>query len=154
MAGVDPFSLELLRTVSGRTLSLRVLALLCDENAGLVYGTIDEVPADLEGLDTDRILALDAASERTLIGLLGEASYVRVDARDVLAEHVRLGSGAVILSRTFQQAGSGQDFEHSVAGLREAETRLARRTVEEAAGDAQRIAAVIVDIARSMPPRA
>lgn len=87
IAGADPFSLELLRTVSGRPLSLRALALLCDETAGLVYGTIAEVPADLDGLDTDRILALDAASERTLIGLLGEASYVRVDVRDVLTEH-------------------------------------------------------------------
>jgi hypothetical protein len=87
IAGTDPFSLELLRTVSGRRLSLRALALLSDETAGLVYGTITEVPADLDGLDTDRILGLDAASERTLIGLLGEAGYVRVDARDVLAEH-------------------------------------------------------------------
>lgn len=86
VAGTDPFSLELLRTVSGRPLSLRALALLSDQTAGLVYGTIAEVPADLDGLDTDRILALDAASERTLIGLLGEAGYVRVDARDVLTE--------------------------------------------------------------------
>lgn len=86
VAGTDPFSLELLRTVSGRPLSLRALALLSDDTAGLVYGTITEVPADLDGLDTDRILALDTASERTLIGLLGEAGYVRVDARDVLTE--------------------------------------------------------------------
>lgn len=86
VAGIDPLALELLRTVSGRPLSLRALALLSDETAGLVYGTIAEVPADLDGLDTDRILALDAASERTLIGLLGEAGYVRVDARDVLTE--------------------------------------------------------------------
>jgi hypothetical protein len=86
VAGIDPLSLELLRMVSGRPLSLRALALLSDETAGLVYGTIAEVPADLDGLDTDRILALDAASERTLIGLLGEAGYVRVDARDVLTQ--------------------------------------------------------------------
>lgn len=86
IVGIDPFSLELLRTVSGRPLSLRALALLSDETSGLVYGTITEVPADLDGLDTNRILALDAASERTLIGLLGEAGYVRVDARDVLTE--------------------------------------------------------------------
>ncbi len=87
IAGADPFSLELLRTVSGAHHSLRSLSQLCDKTAGLVYGTIAEVPADLEGLDSDRILALDAASERTLIGLLGEAGYVRIDARDVLAEH-------------------------------------------------------------------
>lgn len=84
--GFDPFSLPLLRTVSGRALSLRELALLTDETAGLVYGTIPEVTADLEGLDLDRILALDAGTERTLIGMLGEAGYVRVDARDVLTE--------------------------------------------------------------------
>jgi hypothetical protein len=83
--GVDPFTLPLLRTVSGLALSLSEVALLCDQTGGLVYGTIPEVPADLEGLDPDRILALDAVSERTLIGLIGEAGYVRVDARDVLA---------------------------------------------------------------------
>jgi hypothetical protein len=81
----DPFSLPLLRTVSGNELSLAELALLCDETGGLVYGTIPEVAADLAGLDPDRILALDAGTERTLIGLLGEAGYVRIDARDVLA---------------------------------------------------------------------
>lgn len=81
----DPFSLTLLRTVSGKPLSLSELALLCDQTGGLVYGTIPEVPADLDGLDLDRVLALDADSERTLIGLLGEGGYVRIDARDVLA---------------------------------------------------------------------
>jgi hypothetical protein len=86
-SGFDPFSLPLLRTVSGKALSLRELALLSDATAGLVYGTIPEVPADLEGLDRDRILALDAASERILIAMLGESGYVRVDARDVLTEH-------------------------------------------------------------------
>jgi hypothetical protein len=83
--GFDPFSLPLLRTLSGIELSLGELALLCDETGGLVYGTIPEVKADLAGLDPDRILALDAGTERTLIGLLGEAGYVRIDARDVLA---------------------------------------------------------------------
>ncbi len=84
-AGFDPFSLALLRTISGKPISLRELALVCDETGGLVYGMTPEVPADLEGLDGDRILELDAATERTLISMLGEAGYVRVDARDVLA---------------------------------------------------------------------
>ncbi|HLT37974.1 MAG TPA: hypothetical protein VK034_16930, partial [Enhygromyxa sp.] len=82
----DPFSLPLLRTVSGMPLSLSELALMCDETGGLVYGTIPEVPADLDDLDPDLILALDASTERILIGLIGEAGYVRIDARDVLAE--------------------------------------------------------------------
>lgn len=84
---VDPFSLPLLRTVSGMALSLSELALMCDETGGLVYGTIPEVPADLDDLDPDLILALDSSTERTLIGLIGEAGYVRIDARDVLAQH-------------------------------------------------------------------
>ncbi|PRP97873.1 hypothetical protein ENSA5_31060 [Enhygromyxa salina] len=88
VAGFDPFSLNLLRTVSGRAISLRELALLTDQTAGLVYGTIPEVPADLDGLDLDRILALDAGTERILISMLGEAGYVRVDARDVLTEEL------------------------------------------------------------------
>ncbi|MFO7567105.1 MAG: hypothetical protein R6X02_30955 [Enhygromyxa sp.] len=82
----DPFALPLLRAVSGRALSLSELALMCDETGGLVYGTIFEIPADLDGLDPERILALDAGTERTLIGLVGEAGYVRVDAREILAE--------------------------------------------------------------------
>jgi hypothetical protein len=82
--GFDPFSLTLLRTVSGMALSLSELALMVDATGGLVYGTIPEVAADLQDLDPDLILALDASTERTLIGLLGEGGYVRVDARDVL----------------------------------------------------------------------
>ncbi|KIG13840.1 hypothetical protein DB30_07495 [Enhygromyxa salina] len=85
--GFDPFSLPLLRTLGGRALSLRELALLTDETAGLVYGTVPEVTPDLDGLDLDRILALEAGTERALIGMLGEAGYVRVDARDVLTKH-------------------------------------------------------------------
>jgi hypothetical protein len=85
-AGFDPLALPLLHTVSGKPLSLRALALLGDATGGLVYATIPEVAADLNGLDLDRVLALDGASERALISLLGDAGYVRVDARDVLAE--------------------------------------------------------------------
>ncbi|HVH99412.1 MAG TPA: hypothetical protein VM869_11890, partial [Enhygromyxa sp.] len=84
--GFDPFQLPLLRTVSGIELSLSELALMCDATGGLVYGTIPEVAADLDDLDPDLILALDAGIERTLIGLLGESGYVRIDARDVLTE--------------------------------------------------------------------
>jgi hypothetical protein len=67
--------------------------------------------------------------------------------RDVLAEHVRLGSGAVILSRTFHQHGSGEDFEQQVAALREAEAQLRERTPQQVLDDARRIAGVIRRIA-------
>jgi hypothetical protein len=73
--------------------------------------------------------------------------------RDVLAEHLRLGSRSVILSRTFHEAGSGE-FERDIAALREAEVRLEGRTGSEAAADAQCIANTIRDIASRMPVRA
>ena len=53
--------------------------------------------------------------------------------RDVLAEHVRLGSGAVILSRTFNRAGAQpgeKSFEQAVAELRVAELALGLRGSE------------------------
>ncbi len=85
--GLDLLALRLLRTVSGRELTLRELPELLEGGHGLIYGVIPEVPADLKGLDTDLILDLDAVSERLLIALLGESAYVRIDARDLLAEH-------------------------------------------------------------------
>lgn len=53
--------------------------------------------------------------------------------RNVLAEHVRLGSGAVILSRTFNRADAqpgGKSFEQAVAALRTAELALGLRSSE------------------------
>ncbi len=52
---------------------------------------------------------------------------------DVLAEHVRLGSGAVILSRTFNRADTSageKTFEQAVAELRLAELELGLRNPE------------------------
>jgi hypothetical protein len=72
--------------------------------------------------------------------------------RDVLAEHQRLGSGAVILSRTFHR-DSEMDFEREIAALREAERELARRTPEQVQADAARIAARIRSIAAELAAR-
>jgi hypothetical protein len=76
----------ILRTLDGVAHSLHDLEAQMESTGGLVYGVVREVPADLHGLDLSRILDLDPQQERMLISLLGEASYVRVDARDVLAE--------------------------------------------------------------------
>ncbi len=73
--------------------------------------------------------------------------------RDVLAEHLRLGSGAVILSRTFHREGGGVAFEREIAALREAEFQLARRTPEQQSADQQRIARLIVQIGAEMAAR-
>jgi hypothetical protein len=67
--------------------------------------------------------------------------------RDVLAEHLRLRSGAVILSRTFHRSEDGGSFEDEVARLREAERELAQRTPAQVEDDARRIAASIQAIA-------
>jgi hypothetical protein len=67
--------------------------------------------------------------------------------RDVLAEHLRLGSGSVILSRTFHRGEGGASFEDEVAKLREAERELAQRTPTQVDNDARRIAETIRMIA-------
>jgi len=74
--------------------------------------------------------------------------------RDVLAEHLRLGSGAVILSRTFHRLDSETLFEQEVAALRQAETELGRRTPAQVEADRQRIAATIRRVAAELPARA
>ncbi|MBG9387870.1 aldolase/citrate lyase family protein [Caenimonas aquaedulcis] len=69
--------------------------------------------------------------------------------RDVLAEHLRLRSGAVILSRTFHRAQDGS-FEDQVAQLRQAEAQLAARSAEQVEADRLRIADLIRRIAAGM----
>ncbi|MEJ8858363.1 aldolase/citrate lyase family protein [Variovorax robiniae] len=73
--------------------------------------------------------------------------------RDVLAEHVRLGSNAVILSRTFYASESTVSLEQEVAALREAETRLASRDNDQAARESQAIRESVVTIAASLRDR-
>lgn len=67
--------------------------------------------------------------------------------RDVLAEHLRLASGAVILSRSFHRGESGMPFEQEVARLRTAEAQLACRDAVQVQADSQRIAATIRSLA-------
>ena len=67
---------------------------------------------------------------------------------DVLAEHLRLGSGAVILSRTFSRPDGEASFEQAVADLRRAEQQLALRTAVQVEADHQRIARLIADLAQ------
>jgi hypothetical protein len=74
--------------------------------------------------------------------------------RDVLAEHVRLGSGAVILSRTFHRDDPDAVFEQEVAALRAAEAQLRGRTPEQARADAARGAGTIRRIVADLPARA
>lgn len=69
--------------------------------------------------------------------------------RDVLAEHLRLGSGAVILSRTFHCADLAL-LEAQVGSLRDAEHKLVKRSPAVIEVDRQRVAAKIGDITQAM----
>ena len=64
----------------------------------------------------------------------------------VLAEHARLGSGAVILSRAFHRADAdpgNSSFEKGVAELRLAEQQLSRRSVQQIEEDRLKTATLI-----------
>lgn len=70
--------------------------------------------------------------------------------RDVLAEHVRMGSQAVILSRTFNRAGAEpgeESFEQAVAALRKAELELSTRAPEGVEKDRLRTRRLITELA-------
>lgn len=70
--------------------------------------------------------------------------------RDVLGEHVRLGSSAVILSRTFHAGETSDSFEQEIAALRQAERELATRNAHEMQADRQRVAMRIAQVAAQM----
>ena len=67
--------------------------------------------------------------------------------QDVLAEHARLGSRAVILSRTFNRADEATTFEQAVAELRQAERVLALRDPAAIETDRTRVAGLISQLA-------
>ena len=82
----------------------------------------------------------------------GFGGIARVDegllpGQDVLAEHLRLGSQAVILSRTFNRADGVTTFEQAVAELRQAERTLAQRSADAVQADRHRVAGLIGQLA-------
>jgi hypothetical protein len=86
---------------------------------------------------------------------LGFGGIARLDegllpGRDVLAEHLRLGSQAVILSRTFRGDDPAAALASGVASLRQAEQALAARTPQQVEADRVRIAAQIDAIATNL----
>jgi hypothetical protein len=99
----------------------------------------------------DRVAAL--ARERGLD--FGFGGIARLDegllpGRDVLAEHVRLGSRSVILSRTYHRSESVHSFEDEVALLRVAEAGFRKRGPEQAMEESKRISAAIAVIAQRL----
>jgi hypothetical protein len=103
----------------------------------------------------DRVAALaHAQGLRFGFGGIARLDEGLLPGRDVLAEHLRLGSQAVILSRTFHGNGDAAAFEVGVAALREAERSLARRSTDQVEADRQRIAAAIEAVADKLRRRA
>ena len=84
---LDLRTLPILRTLDGTPQSLLDVAARMGRCDGLVYGALRGMPPRLDGLDTSRILDLELHEERALVLLFGENAYVRVDGREVLAEH-------------------------------------------------------------------
>lgn len=79
---------------------------------------------------------------------LGFGGIARVDegalpGRDVLGEHIRLGSQSVILSRTFNRPDADKSFEEAVAAIRAAEAELSLRTPAQTEEDRIRVAGQI-----------
>jgi hypothetical protein len=98
-----------------------------------------------------------AAAARRYGLFFGFGGIARVDegllpGSDVLAEHLRLGSSSVILSRTFHRGEESETFEAEVARLRQAEQELARRSPAQIEADARRIADLIERIAAAAGP--
>jgi len=84
-ADIDLLAAPVFRTLSGDLVGLREIVDWMSHTEGLVYGTVPEVTPDLTGLDQTRILELDLEREELLISIVGEAAYVRIDQRDILA---------------------------------------------------------------------
>jgi hypothetical protein len=70
--------------------------------------------------------------------------------RDVLAEHLRLGSGSVILSRTFHGTTLQMVFEDEITRLRDAERQLRLRTAVQVEADRLRIWDIIDRLAANV----
>lgn len=70
--------------------------------------------------------------------------------RAVLGEHLRLGSQAVILSRTFNRPDAGSSYEDGILALRQAERELAARDADRVRADARETADRIRQIADGM----
>ena len=95
----------------------------------------------------------DAARRRALrfgFGGIARLEEGLLPGRDVLAEHLRLGSGAVILSRTFHRSDNESGFEHEVELLRLAERTLLERDSAQIEADRMRIGLRIRQIAHDM----
>ncbi len=82
-AGADGFDSPLQKRPR---ITLGELSELMDRSGGLIYATIRGQKAALDGIDTSAVIEVDELEEALMIRMVGEASFVRLDHRDILAE--------------------------------------------------------------------
>ena len=99
----------------------------------------------------DRVASAVAARRlRFGFGGIARVNEGALPGRDVLGEHLRLGSEAVILSRTFNRLDGEKSFEEAVLALRSAAAELSLRTSAETEKDRTRVAALIARVSGEM----
>ena len=73
-------------------------------------------------------------------GGMARLGHGDLDAELILAEHVRLGSTSVMLSRKFKERATGQfDWQDEIGRIRRAVDRLAKRSADAAEADRHRL---------------
>jgi hypothetical protein len=103
-----------------------------------------------EGLVDQIASAVRARGLRFGFGGIARLNEGLLPGRAVLGEHLRLGSGAVILSRTFRRGDSDAVFEREVQALRDAERQLAGRDPRQVELDSAATRSAIARIAASL----
>lgn len=92
-----------------------------------------------------------AAGKPFGFGGMARLGHGDLDAELILAEHVRLGSTAVMLSRKFKDRSVGPfDWQGEIGRIRRASERLARRSADEAEHDRQRLVSAVERIVQRM----
>ena len=105
----------------------------------LAQGILDQIAAKLR-----------ARGLRFGFGGIARLDEGLLPGRDVLAEHLRLGSQAVILSRTFHASEAVGSFEDQVRSIRGAESALAARTSGQVESDQLHVRKAIKSIAANL----
>jgi 2-keto-3-deoxy-L-rhamnonate aldolase RhmA len=106
------------------------------------------------GLVDELAWQIKAANKRFGFGGIARMSEGELAGRRVLGEHMRLGSSAVIVSRTFHGMNVGGDsmasFRTEVAALRQAERELKARSAAQVEADRLQACALIEQIAEKI----
>ncbi len=144
---IDRFA-QMVRGRAGVTALVETMGALQSMEAWAATSGVDEIYVGLNDLHRDmdmrfmfEPLASGAVDHAAMVarehglsfgfGGIARLTEGLISGRAVLAEHLRLGSNSVILSRTFARSGDGSSFADAVAALRRAEQELAGRSAAE-----------------------